>query len=234
MLNLKNLLKTKEAFIFDMDGTILDLEDLNFKGYASTVKKFFDLDLDNHNYQKYFSGTRTAEAFCGYLDSQKKKDFDVDELINDFRRAKRKNLELNITEVVRLTPGIREFLANLKLVGKQTCLATSTVKEFVDIIVDHFRFRELFDVIITAEDLTKGKPDPQIYNLAVDKLGVGKSDALVFEDSRNGIAAAKSADIYCVGIHTKGKNDVFVKKADLVITDFNLIQCLNVRAKMTE
>lgn len=59
----KEQIKSKRMFIFDMDGTILDLEELNHQSYLGTVKKFFWIDLGNDDYQKYFSGTRTAEAF---------------------------------------------------------------------------------------------------------------------------------------------------------------------------
>ena len=85
-------IKKKKAFIFDMDGTIIDLEELNYKGYAGTINKFFKIRLNNNDYQKYFSGTRTAEAFDGFLKNKGIANYDVDELISDFREGKRYNL----------------------------------------------------------------------------------------------------------------------------------------------
>ncbi len=216
-------LNKKKAFIFDMDGTIIDLEELNHKGYADTIKKSFDIELTNEDYQKYFSGTRTADAFNGFLKSKSVSDYEVEELIKDFRDGKRYNLKNNPDEVVFLKRGVVAFLENLKKGGLATCLATSTVKEFVDIILGHFDLNKFLDVVLTADDVTKGKPDPQIYNIAIDRLDVKKDEAVVFEDSKNGIDSAKNAGILCVGIWTKGLNDEFVKKADFVVEDYKKI-----------
>lgn len=221
--NLKSSIIGKKAFIFDMDGTILDLEGLNFKGYGATVKKFFGLELDNKDYQKYFSGTRTAEAFGGYLKSKGKKNYDVDELISDFRKNKRYQLKTNASQVIRPKKNAIELFKLLKAKKLSTCLATSTVKEFVDIILKHFDIKQYFDVVLTAEDVSKGKPDPQIYLTAIEGLQVPESNAVVFEDSKNGIASAKGAGILCVGFFTPGQNDGFVEEADFVIYDYKKI-----------
>jgi beta-phosphoglucomutase len=223
---LQNQLKTKKAFIFDMDGTIIDLEELNHKGYAETIKKFFNITLNNDDYQKYFSGTRTAEAFDGFLKSKQINDYDVNKLISDFREGKRYNLKNNPDEVGFLKKGIANFLNSLKQKGYSTCLATSTVKEFVDIILEHFQLKTLFDIVLTADDVTKGKPNPQIYNTAIDRLDITREEAVVFEDSKNGIASAQNAGIFCVGILTKGLNDDYVKNADFVIEDFEEINSI--------
>lgn len=211
---------SKGAFIFDMDGTILDLEELNHGGYSETVKKYFNLDLSNHDYQTFFSGTKTADGFNGYLKNCGVSAYDVDDLIVDFRKSKRESLIHKTDDVVHLKDGIRQFLKKLKSHEKKTCLATSTVKEFVDIIVDHYELRTLFDVILTADDVTVGKPSPKIYQTAANRLKVTAEDCVVFEDSKSGIESAKNAQMYCVGIVTKGRNDAFVNNADIVIQSF--------------
>lgn len=221
MIQLTRILQTKTAFIFDMDGTIIDLEELNYSGYKQTVKNFFNLDLDNNNYQKYFSGAKTAKGFQDFLGSNNISDYDVDELITDFRKLKREGLIQRTNEVTKLKSGTKEFLIKLKSQGKKTCLATSTVKEFTNILLSHYQLGTLFDVILTAEDVTKGKPNPQIYNKAVELLNVTKDESIVFEDSRNGILSAKNAGIFCVGIHTQDLNDDYVDLSDAVITDYS-------------
>ena len=213
-------LKTKQCFIFDMDGTLVNLEELNKKGYQLTIKKFFDIELSHDDYQKYFSGTRTAEAFNGYLKSKNISDYNVDELIKDFRTIKEYELINNTKEVAKLIDGAREYLEQLKSQNKTIILATSTIKKFVDIILGKFEIIQYFDHIVTAEDVTKGKPDPEIFNIAQDKSQREKESCVVFEDSKNGINAALASEMLCIGIHTKGLNDDFVDSADYVISNY--------------
>lgn len=217
---LQQTLNKKQYFIFDMDGTLVDLEELNHKGYAVTVEEFFALTLTNEDYQKYFSGTRTAEAFHGFLQSKKVGEYDVDELIRHFRSIKRDKLINTPEEVVSLKKGAKKYLEYLQGRDFAVCLATSTVPEFVTAITRHFDIDRLFDLTLTADDVTIGKPDPQIYNTAIEKLQASKEAAIVFEDSKNGIESAKNAGIVCVGIHTRGLNDEYVHNADYVIEDF--------------
>ncbi|MBN2100428.1 HAD family phosphatase [Candidatus Dojkabacteria bacterium] len=220
---IKEEIRRKKAFIFDMDGTIVDLEQLNYRGYADTLKKFFNIDLSNDDYQRFFSGKRTKEGFDGVLADRKVSEYDVDELISDFRKGKRYNLENHPDEVIKLKDGVPDLLHFLKNRCYPTCLATSSVREFATLILKHFDLEKLFDFTLTAEDVSEGKPSPQIYNIAVERVGVDKQEAVVFEDSRNGIASAKSAGILCVGVLTEGLNDSYVNSADFVIRDFTKI-----------
>lgn len=216
---MKNKLEKFNTFIFDMDGTLIDLEDLNFSSYQKTLKDKININLDLINYQKYFAGTKTAEAFGNFLASIGK-EADIDSLITDFRKLKEKYL----TEEIRIHSKEIEdaiaFLKSAKENGKKLCLATSTIKKFTDIILKEYRIYDLFDVIITAEDVVKGKPDPEIYKLSLNKMMTNAQDAVVFEDAISGIQSAKAAGIYVVGIETKGRNEKEVQNADLIINSY--------------
>ena len=74
------------------------------------------------------------------------------------------------------------------------------------------------DAIITGHDITKGKPDPQVFLLASEKLGVKPPDCVVLEDAVLGVEAAKRADMFCVGIDRYG-DPSRLKKADIIISD---------------
>jgi len=219
-MKLKEILKRKQCHIFDMDGTLVNLEKLNHSSYASTIEKYFKIDFSNGNYQKFFSGSKTADGFNSFLKSKNISDYDVDELIKDFRKKKNFNLQNNFENCVFLIEGAREYLTHLKNSKKTIILATSTIKKFTNIIIEKLEIKNFFDLIITAEDITKGKPDPEIFDLAVEKSNAQKSETVVYEDSRNGIASAKNAGILSVGIHTKGLNDLTVKDADYIIRSF--------------
>lgn len=215
------IINNKDCYIFDMDGTLINLEELNHNSYSNTINEFFKKEISNEEYQRYFSGTKTAKAFEDYIPSKAIKDFKTEELIKHFRKQKEFNLKYNFDNSVSLIPGAREYLVHLKSKNKTIILATSTIKEFVDIIVEKLEISEFFDYIVTAEDVKKGKPNPEIFLYSLKKADVAQSRAVIFEDSKNGIAAAKESGILCVGIHSKGLNDSAVVNADIVIEDFN-------------
>jgi HAD superfamily hydrolase (TIGR01509 family) len=204
-----------------MDGTLINLEELNHSSYSNTIKEYFNVEINNDEYQNFFSGTKTAKAFISYLESKGLKEYDVDELIKHFRKQKRHNLENNFNNCVKLIEGARQYLELLKNDKKTIILATSTIKDFVDIIISKLDISKYFEHVITADDITKGKPNPDIFLLALKKSGLTKKDTVIFEDSKNGINAALASEMLCVGIWSKGLNDQWVKNADVVIDNYN-------------
>ncbi|MBD3329349.1 HAD-IA family hydrolase [Candidatus Dojkabacteria bacterium] len=217
------LLDDKQAYIFDMDGTLVNLEELNFRSYSKTLKEKFGSRLSGSDYQKYFAGTRTSYAIEKYLikkSGQNKNDFDTAELTRQFRAKKGQELKDNFDANVKLIPGADEYLAELRSRGKKIGLATSSITEFMEIIIGNIGFDKYFEFKIAAEDVVKGKPDPEIYKLAVDKIKADSREIVVFEDSKSGIEAAKRANLLCVGVHTKGLNDDAVSLADFAIENY--------------
>lgn len=216
-----DFINSKNTFIFDMDGTLVNLELLNLNSFKDTVKLFFNHNLSSDEYQKYFSGVRTFESFSNFIsefnfDPQT----DIHELILDFRKEKRHHLINNFNNSVTLIEGAKDYLKKLKQENKKIVLATSSIKEFTCIILNNFLISSLFDVIITAETVEKGKPDPEIYLKALQCSKSIKSESIIFEDSKNGILSAKSAGVFCIGVHTKGLNDDYVHNADYVIENY--------------
>lgn len=105
-----------------------------------------------------------------------------------------------LNEAAVLIPGVDQFLKRLKSLRKRLVLATSTISRFVNPVLQHFKISDYFDIILTGESVSKGKPDPEIYLAAVDVLKLAPSDCIVFEDSQNGIKAALGAGIDVVKI----------------------------------
>lgn len=124
---------------------------------------------------------------------------------------------------VSLIQKASDYLRYLKEENKTIVLATSTIRSFTEMILKGLSIIDFFDCIITAEDVENGKPDPEIYNLSVQKSALSKDLSVVYEDSKNGILSAKSANLLCIGIHTKGFNDEAVKYADYIIKDYSYI-----------
>lgn len=214
-------IESKTVYIFDMDGTLVNLENLNHNSVNQTIQKFYHYKLSNDEYQRYFSGLKALESFGNFARINSKINIVAkEELVQEFRKIKRYSLLNNFNESVQIIEGARQYLTKLRNENKKIILATSAIKEFTDLILKNLNIYTFFDYIITAENVTNGKPNPEIYIKALKYANVNAPKAVVFEDSKSGILSAKNAGITCVGIHTKGLNDDYVHNADYIIKNY--------------
>lgn len=206
-----------------MDGTIIDMEDLNFQSCAKVAEQYLSFDLDNDLYQKYFSGSRSVDGFDRLLKHIGNKELDPNMLSDEFRVHKREALTNRPDEALIPISGAFDFLKQLSAKGKKLGLVTSTQREFTDMIIEHFKLTELFGIVVTGDDVRASKPDPEGFLLAIEKLGSTIFETVIFEDSKSGLEAAISTGAYCVGILTVGKNDDYVGMADVVVEDYSVM-----------
>ncbi len=99
-------------------------------------------------------------------------------------------------------PGVAEFLQRLKAAGIPSCVGSSTHRANIDTIMGVLGFEGLFGGIVTAEDVTHGKPDPEVFLKAAAKTGCAPEQCIVFEDAMAGIEAARAGGIKVVGVAT--------------------------------
>ena len=115
-----------------------------------------------------------------------------------------------------------DFVENLRDSGILIALATSNTWEQTDKILEAVGLEEVFDVVTTGDEVTFNKPDPDIFTMTADKLGVERDGCLVIEDSPAGIEAARRAGMKVVGIASEG-NYQELRKADIVVESFSEI-----------
>ncbi len=101
-----------------------------------------------------------------------------------------------------VVPGLTGFLARLRAAGRPLALATSAGRENVDFVLKSLGIETVFDALVTAEDVTRGKPDPEIFLKAAARLGVQPQACLVFEDSPSGLEAAHRAGMQSIALAT--------------------------------
>lgn len=217
--NVVRLLSSKEYFLFDMDGTLVDLEELNYQSFSSTVKDILNLNLSNDEYMSFFAGAGSKSGFGKYLKSVNRVS-DVDALVKSYRQLKRESLYNRFNEVVTVKDGAHDYLKALNEKGVKLALCTSTVKEFGEYILEHSGLAVYFDIKLYRDDIVNSKPHPEIFLKSLELLGGSVEKAVVFEDSKNGIESAVNANIDCVIIHTKGHNDEFASKSEYVIENY--------------
>lgn len=196
-----------KVFIFDMDGVLIESSEEHVEAWRFAVQRCgrsFDIDFSD------VYGKRGREIVREIVP-------DIDE--NGLREIE-DLAEKRFREIyrVRQFDSVLSFIEHVKEQGKRTALVTSAPKENVDIVLSSLRLD--FDVIISAEDVENGKPNPEPYNKAIDKLGERKADCVVFEDSFAGIESAKRAGIEVIGVASTSKREDLEKLGIKVINSF--------------
>lgn len=184
----------KKAVIFDMDGLMIDSERVTFHGYQKVLK---DMNL---TMSEEFYKTLLGKPIKGIYEQFHKEygnDFPIEKVIGLVHEYM---ADLFNHEGVPLKKGLIELLTYLKDNHYKTIVATSSNRNRVDHILEIANLEQYFDDSICGDEVTKGKPNPEVFLKSCQKLGVTPDEALVLEDSEAGIQAAKSGniDVICI------------------------------------
>lgn len=203
-----------KAVIFDMDGLMIDSERVTFEGYQHVLAKE-NLTMSEEKYKTLLG--KPVKAVHDLFKEDYGPQYDVDQIIKDVHAYIAKRFE---TEGVPLKPGLVELLKYLKENNYKTIIATSSHRNRVDLIVKQAQIDQYFDDSICGDEVTKGKPNPEVFLKACQKLQVSPQDALVLEDSESGINAAYNADIKVIGIpDMKYPEEKYVKMTYKIMDD---------------
>jgi HAD superfamily hydrolase (TIGR01509 family) len=126
--------------------------------------------------------------------------------------------ELSLLEVEELRPGIAEYFAAAERHGLKRAIVSSASRRWIDMHLARLERAVGWDAIVTADrNEQRAKPRPTLYLEALELLGVEPGEAIAFEDSPNGIRAARAAGVYVVGIPNAVTRDLGLEEADLVV-----------------
>jgi len=197
-----------KAVLFDMDGVIVDNLPYHVEAWLLFCERN-GIPLTKEVFYKELNGMNSKDTFeWFYKKEMTRSEVEVLEeekelLYREFYAEHRKPAK-----------GLLTFLHDLRSRGIKTALATSAGPGNIDFIVDGLGIRDQFDAIIGGAEVTKGKPDPEIYVKAAALVGVSPADCIVIEDSLQGIASGQAAGAKVVGITTSHTAD------ELAHTDF--------------
>ena len=123
-------------------------------------------------------------------------------------------------------PGTGKLIKGLKTRGYPVALASSSSGKVIEAELRKIGLYDHFDLIFSGDGIERGKPFPDIFIQTAGKLGIDPADCLVFEDSRNGVAAAKAAGMKCAGYINPTSGDQDLTAADMIIDDFRGIMAV--------
>ncbi len=173
--------------IFDMDGILFDTEKIYQKHWMELGEELHAGLPDNF-------GNIVSGSSGIYMDNIVKEYFHTENPAPIITEClDRVHRDLNSEEGVELKPGVREFLEFLKDRGLKTAVASSSPSSFIRHNLKSGGIEELFDAVVSGMDFTKGKPAPDIFLTASEKIGCRPEECYVFEDSLNGVLASHRA-----------------------------------------
>ena len=208
-----------KAVIFDMDGVIVNSEPLHHKAYKKMFAEF-KLNVSSNLYES-FTGQSTF-SICKQLCEMFKLNDDPNSLV----LSKRKHFKIifDNDSSFQMIDGALELIKNYFNNNLTLVLASSASMTNIDRIFKKFDLNKFFEAKISGADLKESKPNPEIFIKAAKMTGFKKEECIVIEDSTNGIIAAKSAGIYCVGYNSYNSKNQNYDNANLVINELGEIK----------
>ena len=211
-----NMLRNKKAVIFDLDGTLVDSMWM-WKAIDIEYLGRFGFELPP-TLQKDIEGMSFSETAVYF-----KETFRIPDSLEKIKSDWNQMAYDKYTKEVLLKKGAKEFLDYCKKSGIKLGIATSNSKELVTATLEALQIIDYFDCVMTACEVAKGKPAPDIYLAVAERIQVKPSECLVFEDIEMGILAGKSAGMEVCAVEDEfsmNQTDLKKRLADYYIKDY--------------
>lgn len=205
------------ALIFDMDGVIVD----NMSFHVHTWKVFFEkygFVVSDEDFAQRFSGRTSKDILTDLFQKELSA-----ETIDAYTEEKEGLYRELYRPYLQPVTGLMAFLENMKKQGVKLAVATSAPVSNADFTLNGLGISHYFEVITDASYVSIGKPDPQVYLLTAQRLGMTPSQCVVFEDSHSGIQAGLRASMKVIGVATTHTAEELGDAPDLIIKDFTTL-----------
>ena len=209
-----------KAALWDLDGTLVDSEEYHWLSWRDTMR-LEGLELTYERFLASF-GQRNDRILSAWLGA----DADAGRVqrIGDTKEAEYRRLAE--AHGLQPLPGARQWLATLRAAGWKQAIASSAPRANVEVMLRVLGLTQYLDAIVAAEDVTIGKPDPQVFLKAAEKLGVPPSRCVVVEDAAAGVEGARRGGMKSIGVAKNGPlaaDVVVMSLADLPADTFETL-----------
>ncbi|MDQ4069077.1 MAG: HAD-IA family hydrolase [Actinomycetota bacterium] len=213
-----------QAAVFDVDGTLVDSERHGHRVAFNRAFEEFDLPYrwDEELYGELLHVTGGQRRIDGYLATQGVPEAERKELAPALHRRKTEILEQMVDDgAIELRPGAGRLLEELAAEGVALAVGTTGSRRWVERLLKRLLPSVAWDVVVAGDDVENRKPDPEVFNVALEKLGLEAPDGVVVvEDSAEGVSAAKAAGLCCAVVVNGYTADHDLAGADLVLDGF--------------
>lgn len=205
-----------QGVIFDMDGVLIDSEPIYFEIERSSFNHFgAAVTVEEHH---SFVGVTLESMWQQVIDKYQVK-VPLEEIFAYHQQHVMEKM-LAHAELAAI-PGVERWIRWLHEQHIPVAVASSSPRALIDLIMEKTGLGPYFDVRLTGEEVEHGKPAPDIFLTAASQIGISPAHCLVIEDSRNGVQAAKSAGMRCIGYHNPGSGNQNLSKADVRISSYD-------------
>jgi HAD superfamily hydrolase (TIGR01509 family) len=217
-------LELPAAVIFDMDGVLVDSNPYHLAKWV----EFLDhhkISYEEGELPELILGKRNDTAFRHFLGSDLSPEEShrlSEEIEETFRRVFKPH--------AKPLPGLDALIKECHAAGVPMAVASSAVRSNIEFVVDALGYRPYFRTMVSGDEVTHPKPDPEIYLKAADHLGIDPADAVAFEDSYVGIGAVNNAGMKCVAVASTFPIERLAPLATLAVPSFEDINLEKLRA----
>lgn len=197
------------TLLFDLDGTLAETDSLHLPTWVEVLLPH-GIEVDEAFYRENISGRANAEIVENLLPNLSAREG------REIFEAKEASFRERAGELEPL-PGLLDCLKSVRERGLKTGLVTNAPRENVGVVLPALRLEDFFDAVVLAEEVRAGKPDPEPYRAALEKLGADPHETLAFEDSVSGIVSAVGAGISTVGIASTQEPDRLLEAGAFVV-----------------
>jgi HAD superfamily hydrolase (TIGR01509 family) len=204
-----------KALIFDFDGLILDTETPEYQVWQAIYREHgFELPheewgkiIGGYGISNFDAAEHLASLTQGRLDP-----------VSLRERHRLESAALTLRQPI--LPGVMDYLNDARRLGLRLAIASSSPHSWVDAHTQRLGIFDCFDELICRDDVAPGrtKPNPDLFLLALDQLGVRSDEAIVFEDSPNGVNAAHAAGIFAVAVPNPTTSLLTIENADITVS----------------
>lgn len=216
-----------KALIFDFDGLILDTETPDVHAWQNIYAEH-GVQFPIESWGQIIGGTGASQFNAAiHLQNLLGHPLDLEAL-----QTQQNHISHSLVAQQTILPGVLDYLREAKEYHLKLAIASSSPHSWVDSHAKRLGVFDYFDKVICADDVAAGrtKPNPDLFLLALKQLQVRKDEAIVFEDSPNGVRAAKSAEIFVVAVPNPVTSLLSIESANLILTsltDLSLHELLN-------
>lgn len=184
-----------KAIIFDMDGVLIEAKDWHYEALNRALR-LFGFEISRYDHLTTFDGLPTKRKLQ-ILSTQHNLPVQLHGFINDMKQ--RYTMEI-VNAQCKPRFNHEYALSRLKAEGYRLAVASNSIRNTIEVMMERAALAPYLDFIVSNQDVTKAKPDPEMYSLAIRKLGFAPTECLIVEDNENGIRAARASGAHVLEV----------------------------------